>query len=49
MYLVFLFTIYIRMNGKCINCDNKNTKKSDFHNKNKKFYLVQMILMLIKY
>ena len=33
----FLFTLlYIRMNGKNINFDKKNIKKSDFYNKNKK-------------
>ena len=36
------------MKGKNINFDNKNIKKSDFYNKNKK-YLIQMILILIKY
>ena len=36
------------MNGKNINFDNKNIIKSDFYNKNKK-YLIYMILILIKY
>ena len=27
------------MNGKSINLDNKNIKKSDFYNKNKIFYI----------
>ena len=28
----------IRMNGKSINFNNKNIKKSDFYNKNKKMF-----------
>ena len=30
--------LHIRMNGKNINFDNKNIKKSDFYNKNKKIF-----------
>ena len=36
------------MNGKNINFDDKNIKKSDFYKKTKT-YLILMILMLIKY
>ena len=32
----FFSLLYIRMNGNSINFDNKNIKKSDFHDKNKK-------------
>ena len=45
------------MNGKSINFDNKNIKKSDFYNKNKKIFnvddidankaLVSMVMMMI--
>ena len=35
--------LYIRMNGKSINFDNKNIKKSDFYNKNKKIFNVDGI------
>ena len=31
------------MNGKNINCDNKNTKKSDFYNKNRKIFNIDEI------
>ena len=31
------------MNGKSINFDNKNIKKSDFHNKNKKIFNIDDI------
>ena len=31
------------MNGKNINFDNKNIKKSDFHNKNKKIFNINDI------
>ena len=34
--LLFFSLMYIRMNGKNINFDNKNIKISDFYNKNKK-------------
>ena len=46
-FLLFLL-LYIRMNGKSINFNNKNIKKSDFYNRKKKI-LIQMMLMLIKY
>ena len=32
----FFSLLYIRMNRKSINFENKNIKKSDFYNKNKK-------------
>ena len=35
IFLLF-FLLYIRMNRKNINFDNKNIKKSDFYNKDKK-------------
>ena len=35
--------LYIRMNGKNINFDNKNIKKSDFYNKNKKIFNIDDI------
>ena len=38
----------IRMKGKKINFNDNKIKKSDFYNKDKK-YLMQMILMLVKY
>ena len=31
------------MNGKKINFDNKNIKKSDFYNKNKKIFIIDDI------
>ena len=37
------------MNRKNINFDNKNIKKLTFTIKTKKKYLIQMILMLIRY
>ena len=41
---VLLFSLlYIRMNGKNINFDNKNIKKSDFYNKNKKIFNIDDI------
>ena len=36
----FFSLLYIRVNGKNINFNNKNIKKSDFYNKNKKKYLI---------
>ena len=39
----FFSLLYIRMNGKNINFDNKNIKKSDFHNKNKKIFNINDI------
>ena len=36
----FLSLLYITMNGKSINFDNKNIGKSDFYNKNKKIFNV---------
>ena len=35
--------LYIRMNGKSINLDNKNIKKSDFYNKNNKIFYIDDI------
>ena len=41
---VLLFSLlYIRMNGKNINFDNENIKKSDFYNKNKKIFNIDDI------
>ena len=37
------------MSGNKINFDGKKIKKSDFYNNKQKKYLIQMILMLIKY
>ena len=37
-FFTFFSLLYIRMNGKNINFDNKNIKKSDFYNKNKKIF-----------
>ena len=37
IFLLFSL-LYIRMNGKNINFDNKNIKKRDFYNKNKKIF-----------
>ena len=37
------FLLYIRMNGKKINVDNKNIKKSDFYNKIKKIFNIDDI------
>ena len=50
-YIFFLLfpLLYIRMNGKSINFDNNNIKKATFTKKKTKKYLIQMILMLIKY
>ena len=39
----FFSLLYIRMNGKNINFDNKNIKKSDFYNKNKKIFNIDDI------
>ena len=39
----------IRMNVNRINFDDKKICKSDLYNNNNKKYLIQMILMLIKY
>ena len=39
----FFSLLYIRMNGKKINFDNKNIKKSDFYNKNKKIFIIDDI------
>ena len=36
-FLLFLL-LYIRINGKSINFNNKNIKKSDFYNKSKKIF-----------
>ena len=50
-YFKMIFTVIkmsIKMSTKNINFDNKKIKKSDFHKKKKKTYLIQMILMLIK-
>ena len=46
-FYLFFFTT-VRMSKNNINFDNKKIKKRDFYNKNKK-YLIKMILMLIKY
>ena len=34
----FFSLLHIRMNGKSINFNNKNIKKSDFYNKNIKIF-----------
>ena len=34
----FFSLLYMRMNGKNINFENKNIKKSDFYNINKKIF-----------
>ena len=48
-FFFLLFSLHsIKMSTKNINFDNKKIKKSDFYKKTKK-YLIQMILMLIKY
>ena len=39
----FFSLLYIRMNGKNINFDNKNIKKSNFYNKNKKIFNIDDI------
>ena len=39
----FFSLLYIRMNGKNINFNNKNIKKSDFYNKNKKIFNIDDI------
>ena len=39
----FFSFLYIRMNGKNINFDNKKIKKSDFYNKNKKIFNIDDI------
>ena len=39
----FFFLLYIRTNGKSINFDNKNIKKTDFYNKNKKIFNIDDI------
>ena len=44
----FFSLLYVRMNGKSINFDNRSIKKATFTIKTKK-YLIQMMLMLIKY
>ena len=44
----FFSLLYIKMNGKNINFNNKNIKNVTFTIKTKK-YLIYMILMLIKY
>ena len=44
----FLSLLYIRMNEKNINFDNKNIQKSDFYNKNKTTFNIDDI-DLIKY
>ena len=42
--IFYFFSLqYIRMNGKSINFDNKNIKKSGFYNKNKKIFNVNYI------
>ena len=41
--IYFFSLLYIRMNGKSINFDNKNIKKSDFYNKNKKIFNIDDI------
>ena len=46
-YFTF-FLLYIRLNEKNINFNDKKIKKSDFYKKAKKC-LIYMILMLIKY
>ena len=43
IFLLFFFTMYIRMNGKSINFHNKNIKKSDLYNKNKKIFNIDDI------
>ena len=45
-YYKFFFTFslpHIRMNGKSINFDNENIKKSNFYNKNKKIFNIDNI------
>ena len=39
----FFSLLYIRMNEKKINFDNKNIKKSDFYNNNKKIFNIDDI------
>ena len=39
----FFSLLYIRMNGKSINFNNKNIKKSDFYNKNIKIFNIDDI------
>ena len=39
----FFSLLYIRMNGKNINFDNKSIKKSDFYNKNKQIFNIDDI------
>ena len=39
----FFSLLYIRTNGKNINFDNKNIKKSGFYNKNKKIFNIDDI------
>ena len=34
--ILLFFSLYLRMNGKSINFNDKKIKKSDFYNKNKK-------------
>ena len=41
--LFFFSLLYIRMNRKNINFDNKNIKKSDLYNKNKKIFNIDDI------
>ena len=41
--LFFFSLLYIRMNRKNINFDNKNIKKSDLYNKNKTIFNIDDI------
>ena len=41
--IYFFSLLYVRMNGKSINFDNKNIKKSDFYNENKKLFNINDI------
>ena len=41
--IINFFLLYIRMNGKNVNFENKNIKKSDFYDKNKKIFNVNNI------
>ena len=41
--IYFFSLLYIRINKKSINFENKNIKKSDFYNKNKKIFNIDHI------
>ena len=42
-FFLFFSLLYIRMNGKNINFNNKKVKKSDFYNKNKNIFNIDDI------